>query len=65
MNDEAKQMIDQMSYMELLQRWRFSPVGNELFQGEAGEYFAKRMSQLKAEVGPAEAVSASKAVGWG
>ena len=60
---ELKGQIDELSYGELLRRWRFAPVGDAMFQGESGEYWRKRMSKLRRE-NPAEHVRASKALGW-
>ena len=61
---KMKVWIDTASYEELLTKWRFAPSGSPWFQGEVGEYFGKMMSIRKAEVGEAEAVRVSKAVGW-
>ena len=44
---ENKQYIDSMSYMSLLSQWRYSPVGNPWFQGETGDYWSKRMAELR------------------
>ena len=62
---EVKSEIDAMTYTQLLRRWRFAPVGNELFQGESGAYFADSMSELRRKIGSEAAVQASKNVGWG
>ena len=61
---KMKAWIDTASYEELLTKWRFAPSGSPWFQGEVGAYFLKVMSKRKAEVGEAEAVRVSKAVGW-
>jgi hypothetical protein len=61
---EAKLKIDKMNYEEMLRMNRFHPVGSEWFQGEIGDYFLAEMYRKKAELTPAEQVSASKAVGW-
>ena len=60
---EIKAEIDGMSYMSLLSRWRFAPIGDEIFQDESGKYYSDRMFALK-NADPAAAVSASKAIGW-
>ena len=44
---ENKQYIDGLSHYDLLSHWRFAPVGNKWFQGETGEYWQKRMIELK------------------
>jgi hypothetical protein len=51
-----------MPYESMLARWRFAPVGDVMFQGESGEYFAKRMAELRAA--GADHVGASKRLGW-
>ena len=56
-----KHWIDNASYEQLLQRWRFAPIGDKLFQGELGEYFSKVMAEKKKEC---DHVQASKNVGW-
>jgi hypothetical protein len=56
--------IDAASYEQLLRRWRFAPSGDPLFQGEVGEYYKKALAEAKEAVGPAEAVAASKRIGW-
>lgn len=58
-----KAAIDAMSYGDLLREWRFAPSGNTWFQGETGEYWKKRMAELR-EKG-ADHVGASKRIGWG
>jgi hypothetical protein len=63
---EAKARIDAMSYAQLLERWRFAPAGDTLFRGETGEYWGKRMAELRARPGgQGEHVAASKRLGWG
>lgn len=57
---ENKQHIDGMSYEALLSGWRFTPVGDLWFQGETGDYWGKRMAELKSTV---DHVAASKRVG--
>lgn len=59
---ENKARIDVMSYAELLQHWRFAPIGDPWFQGETGDYWADRMAQLRQQ--GADHVAASKRVGW-
>lgn len=62
LTEENKKTIDSKSYRELLSGWRFAPSGNPWFQGETGEYWGKRMSELKHN--GADHVRASKEVGW-
>ena len=63
MTPEQKKWIDEASYEQLLRRWRFSDVGDEMFIGEAGEYFSMVFAQKRMN-DPTKAVAASKTVGW-
>ena len=60
---ELKAEIDAKSHYELLDGWRFSPVGDKMFQGESGEYWGKRMAELR-DKDPAQAVANSKALSF-
>ena len=67
MNDpdtDLKAWIDQQDYESLLRRWRHSPTGYPMFQGEIGDYYAVVMRRKKAETPHAERVAASKRIGW-
>jgi len=64
MTDKQKEWIDSASYQELLGRWRMSPIGDSMFQGETGDYYTSAMKRKKAEVGHDAVVGASKAIGW-
>jgi hypothetical protein len=61
--DHDKQWIDTASLEQLLRRWRFAAIGDELFQGVTGKYFADRMFTLR-NASPDLWVAASKSVGW-
>ena len=61
MNEQIKTWIDNATYEELLSKWRFSAMGDPMFQGEAGEYFKTIMLEKKNQV---DHVQASKNVGW-
>lgn len=62
MNERFKQWIDAASYEDLLVKWRFAAVGDPLFQGETGDYYAQVMAEKRKT---ANHVQASKNVGWG
>jgi hypothetical protein len=62
LTDENKAYIDNLSYEALLEKWRFAPAGYVWFQGETGDYWSKRMSELREQ--GVDHVAASKAVGW-
>jgi hypothetical protein len=62
---ENKAYIDNLSYVQLLSRWRFAPMGDPWFQDETGRYWGERMAQLQDEPGGNDRhVSASKYLGW-
>lgn len=62
---ELKSQIDSMTYRQLLERWRNGPLGDEMFQGESGNYWAKRMADLRSQPGgDAQHTAASKSIGW-
>jgi len=62
LNKERKAYIDSLTYLELLRKWRFSPSGDEWFQGETGTYWANRMKELVAQ--GVDHTKASKIIGW-
>lgn len=65
MTQEQKAWIDNASYTTLLERWRFAPAGDPLFQGQTGEYYKQRMAELRNQPGGNEQhVAASKTIGW-
>lgn len=59
-----KQQIDNMSYEQLLYKWRFAPAGTDLFQGETGEYFKSKLFEKRNQLSVSEQVAVSKYVGW-
>ena len=61
--EDMKEWIDNVPYEELLRRWRTAPAGSPWFQGETGKYYELIMSKRRSEVGLAEHVRASKAIG--
>ena len=65
MTPGQKQWIDSASYESLLSKWRFASVGDPMFQGDTGTYYAEVMARKREEVGNAEHVRASKSIGWG
>ena len=60
---ENKAHIDNMSYESLLRQWRYASAGNPWFQGETGEYWGKRIAELRSKE-PDDGVGASKRIGW-
>ncbi len=62
LTEENKKHIDSLSHYELLSHWRSAPVGDLWFQGETGEYWGKRMAEMRPKDN-AQAVADSKAIG--
>jgi len=60
--ESQKRWIDQASYRQLLERWRYASVGDPMFQGDSGDYYAKVMAEQKCLVGQEEHVSISKSI---
>ena len=59
MTKDMKAKIDSMSQEELCRKWRFAPSGDPMLQGEAGEYFAKRLKEAGGFT-----PEISKRIGW-
>lgn len=60
---EMKQWIDNATYEQLLNRWRFAPVGSPWFLGDIGKYYSDVMFRKRDEDLDG-AVQASKNIGW-
>ena len=63
MTDKEKEWIDNASYESLLSHWRFAPVGDPMFQGDTGKYYAKVMAERR-DADPDKHVRSSKTIGW-
>ena len=61
---QNKTYIDSLGVYNLLHKVRFAPVGDTWFQGETGEYWVKRLSEVRAQDNEAY-MRASKDMGWG
>ena len=61
-SDEIKNEIDNMSYYELLKKWRFAPSGDSILSGDIGEYFSDKMTSKKYE--EKYPTKISELVGW-
>ena len=64
MTESQKAWIDNASYEDLLQKWRYAPAGDPFFAGDVGDYYGKVMRKKKAAAGHDASVQASKNVGW-
>ena len=56
LTQENKSHIDNLSYEQLLSKWRMAPAGDLWFQGETGEYWSKRMGEMR-DTDPGAAVA--------
>jgi hypothetical protein len=64
LTEQLKKEIDNMTYEQMLSRWRFSPVGDQMFTEESGKYFAQVMREKKNNLSESEHVKVSKDLGW-
>ena len=65
LTEENKKTIDAKSYEELLEHWRFAPIGDPWFEGQTGEYWGERMKELRNQPnGQYLHVTTSKKLGW-
>jgi hypothetical protein len=65
LTEELKKQIDKMSYVTLLAHLKFSPKSHALFQDESGQYFTKRINELRNAPGGYELhLVASKSLGF-
>ena len=62
---ELTETIDNMTYRELLSKWRFAPTGDPLLQGDIGKYYSKVMNEKKELLTDGEHSRISKSIGWG
>ena len=63
LTEENKAFIDGLSYESLLEQWRFAIAPNPWFQGETGDYWGKRMREMREKLAD-KGVGASKRLGW-
>ena len=61
LTSQLKQEINDMSYEAMLWKYRFSPIGDEMFMGESGMYYRERMGEKREQC---DGAAVSKAVGW-
>lgn len=65
LTDELKTQIDNKTYEQLLSKWRNAPIGDPIFMDESGEYWGKRMAELRSQPGgDIRHTAASKQIGW-
>lgn len=59
-----REEIDNMTYEQLLQKWRFAPAGDRFFAGEVGIYFKEVFFKRRKTMDNKDLVKASKSIGW-
>jgi len=64
MNESTKNIIDVMTYQQMLKLWRFAPSDHKMFQGEVGTYFSEIMKKKSKSLSQDELVQISKNIGW-
>ena len=64
MSPKQKEWIDNATYIQLLERWRYSPTGDLMFEGDTSQYYSETMRRKRNEVGEEAHVAASKLIGW-
>lgn len=65
MNEQKlKKWIDDATYEQLLEKWRFAPTGDPFFNGEIGKYFCHVMYEKKERLSTQDRTDASKTIGW-
>lgn len=64
MNQKTKEMIDNMSYEDMLRERRFGIMADPLFQGLSGMYFSAIMMLKRNEIGSKEHLEISRRIGW-
>ena len=62
--NEMKTWVDNASYQDLLQKNRFSKIGDPFFQGEMGDYTLNAMQYKKEALPDGGIVPISKRIGW-
>ena len=62
-SEAHKNWIDNATFEQLLRHWRNASAGDEMFQGDTGDYYSKVMGMKHTQVGPSVAVQASKNIG--
>jgi len=62
--EEMKKWIDESSYGQLLSKWKYSPIGDDFFRGEVGEYYRIKMREKKELLDNNLRVLISKSVDW-
>lgn len=63
MTKEQKEWIDNSDYHALLEKWRYAPMGDPMFQDACGEYYRQTMIKRREAVGN-DHVRISKDIGW-
>lgn len=60
---ERFEWIHKATLYQLLEKWRFEPVGSPWFEGEVGTVFSARLTELRNR-SPEQWTAVSKQLGW-
>lgn len=64
MTNEDKRWIDDATCYELLKRWRHAPIGDPILQEDTGEYYKRKLGEMRERIGDVQWSRLSKTVGW-
>jgi hypothetical protein len=64
LSEEMKKELEEMSYEEMLRKWRFTSIADDIFHGEIGNYYAKIMQEKRAKLPEGQESIISKRIGW-
>ena len=65
MTNNQKKLIDDMSYYDMVKKWRFAQIGDILFSGDVGLYFGDSLIKKGKEFTAIKKSEISKSIGWG
>lgn len=62
--ETTREAIDKMTYREMLELWRYEPIGSPWFSGEIAIYFSESMIAKRDALDPKERTAINKSVGF-
>ena len=60
---ERIEWINSANLVDLLRRWRMSPIGDPIYHGEVGNHYSKVLKEAR-DADPDAWARASKIIGW-
>jgi hypothetical protein len=61
---QMKQWIDNATYKQLLEKWRYASIGDSFFQGVISKYYVRVMLARRKLVGDKVHMQLSREIGW-